>query len=486
MSQLTKFFLLFASLLFNNNLFSQEQLGLRLGNYSGINGVTLNPAAGVNNPLGWNVNVVSFSSFVANDFAFIRDARVSSFLLNLSTLGPAPETKITVPTKSTQFIDFFNRPRDKFFSMSHFLSLPSFQVSLENGHSFGLFWGQRVAVVTRDIPIIADPYVQKDITLGTLNKVPPLIITGMTWGELGFNYAYQLGDETERGLSFGVNVKLLRGNQGFFVQNFEGTSVTRLTKDSTRVDAVNVKVGFTNNFTDKILSNNGLGLGVDIGAQFVLGSGESDDKPYLFRLSASLLDLGHVNFSKNTDVHTLKLTEPLKIDTKDYLNLDPKDPEGDALRRFNQKTFGKADSSLQGHFFSMGLPSAFSLQGDLALNENFFLNGLIIQRLSMSNYTISRDNLLALTPRFEAQRWGASLPLSFLNYRQVRLGLAARLAFLTIGTDHLLSFLGQKELSGSDFYLSFKINPLTLGKFGSDGGFGRGRSGGKDVKCYRF
>ena len=489
MLRYAKFFLFFTSttLFPFKQTFAQEQLGLRLGNYAGINGVALNPTAGINNPLGWDINVISAGSFIANDFAFIRDASLSSIKRNIYTIGPAPETKIEYPIKATKYVDFYNQPHEKYFSTANFVTLPSIQMNLESGLSFGVFWGQRAAVVTRQIPIIADPYVQQNITLGTMNRVPPMTVTGMTWGELGFNYAYHIGDSeySDGGLSVGINVKFLRGNQGFFVENYEGTAVTRLTKDSTRVDAINVKAGFTNNFTDNVLTNNGSGIGFDLGAQFVITS-DANDRPYMANISAAFLDLGRLNFRKNTEVHALKLTEPLQVDTKDYLNLDPNDPEGDALRRFNQKLLGKADSTYQGNYFAMSLPSAFSLQGDFAITENIFVNGLLVQRLPMPNYALSRDNILAITPRFESRWWGASLPLSILNYQQVRLGLAARLAFLTIGTDHLLSFLGQKRLSGTDFYLALKVNPFSIGKVGSNGGFGSGSGGGKNAKCYRF
>jgi hypothetical protein len=486
MGQSAKLLLLFAPFFLLNQIYAQEQLGLRLGNYAGINGVTLNPTAGVNNPLGWDINIVSAGSFLTNDFAFIRDASVVSAARNGSTLGPAPETKLSSSIIPTKYFDFFNRPHDKYFSTTNFALLPSVQFNLESGHSFGVFVGQRAAVATREIPVVADPYEQLKIQLGQRTSIPPLRATGMTWGELGFNYAYQLGDNTEGGLSLGVNVKFLRGNQGFFVENFDGTAVTRMTKDSTRVDALNVKAGFTNNFTDKVFSNNGSGLGIDLGAQFTIGSGTSDDRPYLCRFNATLMDLGRVSFRNNTEVHALKLTEPLKIDTKDYQNLDPNDPEGDALRRFNKAVFGKADSTRVGNYFAVNLPSAVSLQGDFAILENVFVNGLLIQRLPMPGYTLSRDNILAITPRYESRWFAASLPLNILNYEQVRLGLAARLAFLTFGTDHLLSFLGQKRLSGTDFYLALKINAFTIGKMGSIGGFGSGVGGGRNTKCYRF
>ena len=482
----TKTLLFFTFFVFCHKLFSQEQLGLRLSNYSGINGVILNPAAGVNNPLGWDVNIFSLGSFVANDFAFFRDASLLSLYRNRYALGLAPETKITYPRKANKYLDFFNQPHEKYFSTTNFLDLPSFQVNLESGHSFGVFTRQRLAIGTRQIPIIADPYVQQGILLGWVNKIPPMFITGMTWGELGFNYAYQFGDAIDGGLSIGATVKVLRGNQGFFFENREGTSVTRLTKDSTRINELNISAGLTKNIIGNVLANNGSGLGIDVAAQFIVGSGESDDRPYLFKVNAALLDLGRINFTRNTDVYALKFTEPLLIETKDYANLDPSDPEGDILQRINKKTNGKTDNTLQGHYFPMGLPTAFSLQGDVAVAENIFVNGLLIQRLRFNDLILSRDNLFAITPRFESHWFDASLPLSILNYEQVQIGLAARVAFFTLGTDNLMSYLGQKRLTGSDFYMALKINSFSIGKLGNGRGFNSGIKSRKSVKCYRF
>ncbi len=487
MSQYTKTFLLLISFFLCNNLFSQEQLGLRLGNYSGVSGVRLNPTAGVNNPLRWDVNITSAGFFFANDFAFIRNASVSSLLRNVKnrTLGPAPETKITVPSKPTQFFDFFNQPHAKFISSSLFIGLPSFQVNLEGGHSFGIYVEQRGALTTKQIPIVADPYQQK-VPLDVRYDVPKLTVTGMAWQEYGFNYAYQIGGGNGD-LSFGFNAKILRSNQGFFLKNLEGTGVTRLTKDSVRVDALNASVGYTRNYFQNPLHNNGFGFGLDLGAQFVMGTGDFDNRPYLFRVGASLLDIGKADFNYFTDVHAVALTEPVEFAIKDYHNLNTNEPFGDAIRRFNKQMSSRVDSSgsLQSHHFSLALPSALSLQGDIAMTENFYVNGLVIQRINISDLSISRDNLLAVTPRYESRWLDVSAPVVILNYRQVRLGLAARLAFLTIGTDHLLSFLGQKKLSGSDLYVALKMNAFTLGKFGLNGGFG-GQGGGKNVKCYRF
>ena len=178
------------------------------------------------------------------------------------------------------------------------------------------------------------------------------------------------------------------------------------------------------------------------------------------------------------------MTEPLKLDAKNYQNLDPNDPSTDAIKRFNQTTFGRPNATLRGNNFALSLPTSMVFQADFAVLPTFFINGLLVQRLPSANRGLSRDNVLAVTPRFETRWFGASLPLSILNYQQVRIGFAARLAFLTIGTDNLGSFLGQKRLYGSDIYAALTISPFKIGKLAGGGGF-RSR-GGKDAKCYRF
>jgi len=62
----------------------------------------------------------------------------------------------------------------------------------------------------------------------------------------------------------------------------------------------------------------------------------------------------------------------------------------------------------------------------------------------------------------------------------LQIGAAVRLAFLTLGSENLGSFLGRKSLTGTDFYAAIKINPFRLGWKG-----GGGRKG-KEVKCYQF
>ncbi len=465
---------------------AQAQLGLRLENYAGISGIPLNPTAGIHNPLGWDVNIVTAGSFFDNNFAFIRNTNVISVLKNVQDISFAPEAKIDYPKKSAYVMDFPHQNRVKYLSTAHFVALPSVQFNFANGNSFGLFWGQQAAVVSRNIPTIADPYEQQKIVVNERVPIPAFNVTGATWGEVGINVAHRFSADTEGGLSIGATLKWIRPNQVFFVDNRESTAITRLRKDSTRLDALDLSAGFTTNFADENLPSNGSGVGLDVGATFVLATDhEWDDRPYRVRMSAAVLDIGRFEVSNNAQIHDVKVTEPLNLKSADFKNLDPNDPATDAVRRFNQNIFGSADATLRGNGFALSLPTSMVFQADFAVLSAFFINGLLVQRVPSVNRSLSKDNILAVTPRYESRWLSASLPVSVLNYQQVRVGLAARLAFLVIGTDNLGSFLGQKRLTGTDFYVALKINAFQMGQLKGGSRLFNG-GGGKAAKCYRF
>ena len=63
-------------LLSSPQLYAQEQLGLRLDNYSGANAITLNPAANATCAFGWDVNLIGIGIGGSNNMAYIENASV--------------------------------------------------------------------------------------------------------------------------------------------------------------------------------------------------------------------------------------------------------------------------------------------------------------------------------------------------------------------------------------------------------------------------
>jgi hypothetical protein len=153
----------------------------------------------------------------------------------------------------------------------------------------------------------------------------------------------------------------------------------------------------------------------------------------------------------------------------------------DRIHLLSEVGLGDSTASLTSSNFRMGLPGAISIQGDYKIINHLYLNGVFIQRIPMGVNSIRRNNLMALTPRFEHRWFGFSMPVVLLNYQKLSLGTSLRLAFLTIGSDDVGSFFGKKNLDSSDFYVALKINPFNLGL-----NLGGGRKRGKSVKCYQF
>jgi len=304
----------------------------------------------------------------------------------------------------------------------------------------------------------------------------------MVWSEIGVNYGYRF--YTNNGVAgFGLNLKYLQGYEAFFVQNDASFNLTKLTGDSIALDQGAFRFGFTNSNTDPDAdfqqSRNGSGFGADLGFVYTIGE---DERNYKLKLGASILDIGAVRFNKNAETHTVSTDQVFVLAEDDYSDIDDID---EAVRQFSFQSLADSLSSRDEDGFTVWLPGALSLQADVAVVPNIFVNGTIVQRLPIGEARVERSNLLAVAPRFESRWFSVSVPLSLYNYQRLNVGAAVRLAFLTIGTENLGSFVGRSQFTGTDIYAAVKINPFNL-NFGKGGGKNGRRIPNKKVKCYEF
>jgi Family of unknown function (DUF5723) len=470
-----------ASLLFFS-LKAQEQLGLRLDNFSGVSGISINPSSNGTAKFGWDVNLGGMGFFINNNVGFIDGASVGKAASNAMKIGPADGLDIKKNPNTTLRFDFYDNLNPKYFSLSTQIMGPSFVINLKSGHSFGLFTGARFMASSHDLPSIFNGYEFQKKKVGETFTVDPFKVTGMAWREVGLNYAYRIGEDTDGSLTLGASVRSVSAYQAFYANNLTGTSMARISKDSLRFDGLRVEFGATMDLTNanRQVNTNGSGIGFDIGATLTIPSSD-EDKPYDWRLGASILDMGAVTMNTNTEVHRLEIKEPYQIMAQKFNNLDPNNQSRDALERLSRDITGNPNGTLKSNTFSMGMPTAISIQADYAVIKGVFVNGLLMQNIPVGDHVLLRDNLFAVTPRYESRWLGASLPISIVNWSTTRVGFAARLAFLTLGTDDLGSLITNSKLTGTDFYFALKINPFKLGLSG--GGSSRR---GKAQECYRF
>ncbi len=471
-----KFFLCFLIFL---PLFSQaqEQLGLRFDNYSGINSVVLNPANNITSKFTWDINLIEAGLFFDQNYGFIGNTNLIDLAKNSDNIMSALDLdNPNLNDPNTLLFDFYDNEQTKFISTNIETMGPSFMVNLASGHTFGIFTRARAMIGGKQLPTSLTYYnYERIIDEGEL-LVPEFKMAGMAWTEIGINYAREF--ESNAGhWAIGGNIKFLNGYESFFVQNNTNFQVIRHGNDSISASTLDLEYGFTTASVEQEALNTkatGTGFGMDLGAIFTIEDGEDD---YRFKFGVSLIDLGRISFDRFTESHALKRQGGTNLNFDEFNTVSNIDQSTELL---SEIVFGDASLSDRPAGYKIWLPTALSLQADLKIIDMIYLNSTLVQRIPMAGPALARDNIFALSPRFEHRWFGASFPLTLYNWQDIRIGTSLRLAFLTLGTDNIGSIIGKSDFTGSDFYLALKVNPFNL-KLG-----GSSKNGGKNVRCYEF
>jgi len=466
-------------------LFAQEQLGLRLENYAGINGVTLNPAANLSNPLRIDINLVSAGVFVENNYFFIKNTNAADLIKNGSDrdfYNLPDNLENTIPADA-YVVDYFNDNKIRHGTVLVDVMGSSFAFKIGAQHSVGLFTRARQLFSTQNLPNEFSYYRYDAIPLLQEFQVDKLVGATMTWSEIGLNYAFKM-PTSQGSFGLGANLRYLQGYDAFYFRNDRPTGFTKSGGSTVTFGEPQISFGFTRNNLDTdedySLQKNGNGIGADLGVIFMI---QEDEDSYILKLGASLIDLGFINFNQNAENHTVTINTDASIDGDAYANL----PEGQeveaASRIFSEQITGDTIGSLRSNSFQVNLPTALSLQADYALTSTTFINATLVQRVPFNGVITKRTNVFAVTPRFEHRWFSASLPLILYNWQDFRIGFAARLGYLIVGTDNLGSWVGKSDFTGTDLYAGLKINFSEL-NFGTGGSASRRGRRGSKVKCY--
>ncbi len=479
-------------LLLTLSLSAQEQIGFHTDNYSGINSIRLNPAGYAQSPYGWDINLGEAGFFFDNNYVFIRPASVSSLLQNGETANFifAPDQKGELPLGTNDYlIDFNSDGKKRYLYHNAQILGPSFFVKLNQSNYVGVSTGFRTAGsasgITESLSYYtyhATPFYQ-DIAIDKFN------MGFLSWGELGLNYIHKT--ETQDGdLAIGATVKHLTGFEAGYFYSDSDWSLQKRPNDTLSSESTTLYMGYTNSnlsATDVTPSPNGNGWAFDLGVTYTISSYADE---YDWKFGASLLDIGRIKFNKNAKSHVVQTDQLAKVALDNYDQYKEIGQLEDLVAQFSQDVQNDPNASINDTQFSVWLPGAISLQAERAITPSLFVNATWLQGLPMGKPGVRRGAVLAITPRLEKKWYGISFPVSIYNYQHLRTGFALRLAFLTIGSDHLGSLVHRSKFAGTDIYMAIKLNPFGLqGLFKKRGGGHRvHRSGrkGKEFKCYEF
>lgn len=440
---------------------SQIQQGLRTSNYSGVNSLQLNPSAFQYSPLKWDLNIVSGGLFIENDYLFIEN---SNFINLLGHNGPfrfrstLPEAVIQEDDPQALYYNFFDATSDLNNSINAFAGLPSLAFRIDK-FSFGIYANVRSAIGINNLDEDLDYFSLDRWIEGEQKSIDPIRIAGMQWAEIGFNAALKL-KETEFSKWYGgLNLKYLRGFDGFYLNSSNTTSATEV-NDTLSFSGGPYKYGLaTGNLNDQgLFQGNGNGAGMDIGFTFIRKN-INKSRPYLWRLGASIVDLGFVKFNQNSQEHLLQESDLYTADKASIVNATS---ALELLQLTSEQTTGNPNQTLIDDRFTLFTPAMISIQFDYSFNKEWFLSAQLNRRLNLSARMVDRENILASSIRYEKKNWEVGIPITLFDDSDLRTGLWFRFYYLTIGSDHLRSlFINDPQFTGTDIYFAIKVNPFS-------------------------
>jgi len=471
--------------------FSQEQLGMRLERYSGIYGASINPANTADNPNNWEVSLFTAEAFLENKYAFLRNTSLPHALRNSDNIVSILDTSLeNIPPADAVILDYFDRKRKLYAVAQARVTGPGFSFRFAEKNVLGLTTALRTEMSAYKIPEIFAYRTISNLPRNQAINMPPAGFAGMVWGEIGLHYSRSSSDGDVQ-KSWGISPKLLLGLEGFYTRARSNFDYTQRLGDTAAFGSANwdyaLSLGNAADPDNVQLRKQGTGVGLDLGFTWA-SLNTTNENEYAWRFGASIVDLGFVRFNKTSERHHITFDTLLTVSDADF---PTRNNAVEVLRDASQAFLGDPTASIVGQSFAIGLPTALSLQFDAQVAQHFYVAGLLLQRVPLLKYNVKRPNTLAVVPRFET-RWASfSMPFVLSDWQSLRVGAAARLGWLYIGSDNLGSFFTKHKLTGADIYIGLKINAFSLNfnrgnRLSRESGGKRGRQQRKKIKCYEF
>lgn len=488
-----RFLLFFSVILSADAAQAQDQLGMRLERYAGIYSAGINPANTAFTPHNWEVSLFNADLFIENSYAYLRNTSLQNALRNTDKIVSVTDTSAeNPPARDAILQDFANPTRPMHAVIQTRVAGPGFSFRFGDNHTVGLTTAFRTHFSSYRIPEFFAYRNISDLPRNQAINVPSVGLSGMSWAEIGLHYSHlqEIGDLQ---MAWGISPKLLLGYEGFYVRAQSNFDYTQKPGDTLAFGSGRWEYAFTtgnttDNAEDVSVKRQGMGMAFDLGVSWAMPSGD-DDGSYRWRAGISLVDAGWVRFRNTARKHRVVFDTAITVSGAQFPGRDNVD---DILQDVSQAFMGDSSASFLGNVFSMALPTALSLQFDAQVIPMVYVGAVLVQRTPFSKNALKRPATLAIVPRFEHKWFSASLPVVVNDWRSVRIGAAARIAWLYLGTDNLNSFFTKNKLSGADFYIGFKINGFQFKarekgyRLNKERGSRSNGPNRKKIKCYTF
>ncbi len=94
--------------------YTQDFLGMRIGNYAGVQGLTINPAINVNGPKQIDINFLTVGMSFESNYIYLEKSNILLAGLKISKLRPNPAIQMDrKPIENPLYYNYYDRQRGK-------------------------------------------------------------------------------------------------------------------------------------------------------------------------------------------------------------------------------------------------------------------------------------------------------------------------------------------------------------------------------------
>ncbi|MFM7022664.1 MAG: DUF5723 family protein [Flavobacteriales bacterium] len=435
---------------FASSLFSQDRLGLANSNYMPATTVLNNPSSIVDSYTWLDINLIGASVFFENNYLYLNGNNLTTadrFKFNFDFQNGLSENTST-----------FN----KNIYVDATVPLPSASVVLGR-QSAGWETNFRTTVDLHGAPYqvargLYNGFANMDEYFGQKIDAQNIRVTQLSWLESGPTFGSFVYSFDEDVFTVGGSIKKLWGITGLAAK-----------VDKWNYTTVDQNVMVIDDFKATVASATGFGSGsgwsCDLGVtykRFYKWSNHyrpndirksCNRMPYRFKIMAAIIDLGNIKFKENA---TLTTFENGKNNWQNYSNSSVNSVD-QATNFFGQMFTGNTVNTTVANSFKIGLPTSITAGFDYNIGYGFYAGAnTMIGLPSLLLLGPQRPFQLAVVPRFESKFFEMSIPVSTLNFQDLRVGLMMRMGFITIGTDRLNTFL-YGDVYAADFFVLVKM-----------------------------
>lgn len=421
---------------------AQKNYGAAHGHYSPTQTVNHNPATIVNSGTWLDFHIVGANSFLYNNYAYYPGRDFS-----ILTLGGLGEPSYNLDKNN---YDLYN---------TQDLHILSFTLQHKH-HGFGFHARFRSVSDVRRLPsdfisFVSAEFDAPENVFGREGELNRIYFNTLNWTEFGVSYANAFIHKDHDLYIMGGTLNYLIGVAG------GGIKIDNIYYALSPSDEFNF-IEFSGSAAGAAGWMSGRGFSVNYGLQYkkmidnvsfyepFTRKSSCEQYDYKYKIGASITDLGYLTFNKEAS-HINVENGSGNID--DFSN---NSPSGNNLASYIENSVENSVSIEEKESFLMLPPTAIHLQGDYNFENGLFLSAQythgLFRRWSMG---VKHPHVLSVMPRFENKWFETSIPVSFYNYEELRMGLMFRFAYLTLGTDKLGTIVGLTKVTGYDIYVAF-------------------------------